>query len=232
MFYITGDLHGEIDMHKLSVDAFPEQKNLTESDYMIICGDFGCIWTGGNRDKYLLKELSARNFTTLFVDGNHENFLLLNSYPVEQWNGGKIHRIMPNILHLMRGQWYNITGTTFFTMGGATSHDKQFRKEGVSWWPGEIPSEREYDEALAAMEKHPSVDYIITHCAPDSTQDILSNGEYGHNRLTNFLQTCVEGTLEYKAWFFGHYHTDQKVDGKHFALYQQIIELPTFGTTK
>lgn len=33
--------------------------------------------------------LNDRPFTTLFVDGNHENFDLLNAYPVENWHGGK-----------------------------------------------------------------------------------------------------------------------------------------------
>ena len=42
-------------MHKLSVDAFPEQKQLDKGDYVIICGDFGGVWDGGKTDKYIQK---------------------------------------------------------------------------------------------------------------------------------------------------------------------------------
>lgn len=49
----------------------------------------------------------------------------LAEYPVSEWNGGKVQFIRPNVIHLTRGQIYNIDGSTFFTMGGARSHDIQ-----------------------------------------------------------------------------------------------------------
>ena len=59
------------------------------------------------------------------MDGNHENFDILYKYPVEKWNDGKIHRITPNIVHLMRGEIYSIEGKTIFTFGGGTTVDKE-----------------------------------------------------------------------------------------------------------
>lgn len=50
MFYITGDLHGEYDIHKLSSKRFPMGNNLTRDDYLIICGDFGLVWNNGNSE--------------------------------------------------------------------------------------------------------------------------------------------------------------------------------------
>ena len=41
MIYITGDCHGEFE--KFDIDLFPEQKEMTKEDFMIICGDFGGI---------------------------------------------------------------------------------------------------------------------------------------------------------------------------------------------
>ena len=35
----------------------------------------------------------------------------------------------------MRGEVYDIAGTTLLAMGGAASHDISYRKEGKSWWP-------------------------------------------------------------------------------------------------
>ena len=39
MIYITGDTHAQF--NRFSTKHFPEQKNMTRDDYVIICGDFG-----------------------------------------------------------------------------------------------------------------------------------------------------------------------------------------------
>ena len=90
-----------------------------------VCGDFGGIWDSSNTEKYWLDWLEKKKFTILFVDGNHENFDLLNAFPVTEWNGGKVHVIRKNIIHLMRGQVFTIEGIRFFTFGGGQSHDIQ-----------------------------------------------------------------------------------------------------------
>ena len=41
--YVTGDIHSEPD--RFNMENFPEQKELTRDDYMIICGDFGLVWS-------------------------------------------------------------------------------------------------------------------------------------------------------------------------------------------
>ena len=40
MIDITGDTHIPVDIQKLSTKRFPEQKEMTKNDYVIICGDF------------------------------------------------------------------------------------------------------------------------------------------------------------------------------------------------
>ena len=49
----------------------------------------------------------------VFIDGNHENYDRLSAYPVTEWRGGKVHRIADNILHLMRGQVFEIDGVRY-----------------------------------------------------------------------------------------------------------------------
>ena len=119
--FITGDTHG--DFSRLLPAAFHEQRDLTKEDYLIICGDFGGVWDGGDAEQQWLDWLETRSFTTLFVSGNHENYDLLRNYPISQWHGGLVQAIRPSVLHLMRGQLYNICGKRIFTMGGASSHD-------------------------------------------------------------------------------------------------------------
>ena len=103
MIYITGDTHIPTDIIKLSSKNFPDQKDLTDKDFVIICGDFGGVWYGDNEELYWRKWLDKKNFTTLFIDGNHENFDMLVSFPIVDFCEGKAHKISNKIYHLMRG---------------------------------------------------------------------------------------------------------------------------------
>ena len=124
MIYITGDTHCPTGMDKLNETNFPQQKHMTKKDYVIICGDFGDIWSAkSNEQKDMLQWLSQRNFTTLFLDGNWENYGKLSSQTITVWNGGSAHRLTDSVIHLMRGQVFDLQGYSFFTMGGARSHD-------------------------------------------------------------------------------------------------------------
>ena len=89
MIYITGDTHGGF--QRFGSKYFPQQTQMGRNDYMIICGDFGGLWDGGQKDQHWLDWLAEKPFTTLFVDGNHENFDLLNALPEKEWHGGRVH---------------------------------------------------------------------------------------------------------------------------------------------
>lgn len=221
--YITGDTHIPTDISKLSMKNWPEQKKLTYNDFLIICGDFGAVWNNSPEDKYWQKWLNEKPFTTLFIDGNHENFNLLNEYEVEEFNGGKIHRIMPNICHLMRGQIFNLNGVKVFTMGGASSHDRELRKENVNWWKAELPNDIEYAEALSNLNKYNwKVNLVISHCTSCYIQNLVSP-HYEQDRLTNFFET-LRNSLTYDKWYFGHYHTDKCITASDIAVYTKIIK--------
>lgn len=127
MIYITGDTHCTFDISKFKPHYFPEGQTLTKEDYVIICGDFGAVWDDMLPDLFWRDWLDSQPWTTLFVDGNHENFELLDDYPVSSWHGGKVHFIKESVIHLMRGQIYTIDGLTFFTFGGGYSCDIETR---------------------------------------------------------------------------------------------------------
>lgn len=228
MVYITGDTHIPIDIHKLSVSNFGEQKTMTKDDTVVVCGDFGGVWDNSREEVYWRNWLNDKPFTTLFIDGNHENFPLLNQFPTIQMFGGPVHQISDSIFHLKRGEVYTIQGSTFFCFGGASSHDKQYRIQGISWWPEELPSKEELDHAVDILDGCGwSVDYIITHCAPKNIQGKLAEW-YENDHLTSFLQFVNDHTT-FSHWFFGHYHEDVDVDDTHTALYQRIIPLVKGG---
>lgn len=224
MIFITGDTHCPIDIHKLNKSNFNDN-DLTKNDYLIICGDAGLVWYGRNKeDEWWQKWLNKKNFTTLFIDGNHENHNKLDEMPVEIWNGGEVHKLKDSVYHLMRGQVFEIDGLKFFTMGGAESTDKEYRKENVSWWAREMPSDEEYQEGLMNLDKHNwEVDYVITHAAPDNIQYRLCPW-YKHNKLSNFLFT-IDKDLKFKHWYFGHYHDDRQIDDEHTLVFNNIIRI-------
>jgi len=139
--FICGDTHIPTDIKKLNTTKWPEQKLLTKEDVLIQLGDFGGIWyhethKGYKEDQYWCNWLSQKNYTFCFIDGNHENHDILNSFPIiEKW-GGKVHKIKTKkgfIYHLMRGEVYTINNKKIMTIGGATSQDKENRVEFISW---------------------------------------------------------------------------------------------------
>lgn len=206
MIYITGDIHGDI--RRFQPEFTPMVNELKKEDFFLVAGDFGFIFRQDEKEKRNLDLLEALPFTILFIDGNHENFDALSTYPVELWQGGKIHRIRRNILHLMRGQVFLIEGRKFFTMGGGYSIDKFLRKEGVSWWKEEIPSDEEFQEAWVNLERHGfAVDYIITHAAPEKIMNMIFPNHEPEKRLNLFLQEVMDRTA-YTRWYFGHLHQE------------------------
>ena len=245
--YITGDTHG--DVRRLNTTSFYEQKEMTKDDYVIILGDFGLVWDykGESREeKNWLNWLENKPFTTLFIDGNHENHDRLREMSVEMWNGGKVHKVRSSVIHLMRGQVFNIDGLKIFTFGGASSHDisdgvlepgdprikkwwkdytKLFRINKQSWWEGELPTKQEMAEGINNLEKNNwKVDYVMTHCTASSTTAIIGDGHYGQDILTDYLQE-IKDRLKFKKWFFGHHHIDKQISADEICLFEQIIRI-------
>ena len=226
MVYITGDLHGYYDFNKLT-DFAAEHPELTRDDYVIVAGDFG-IWSSTDI-VYGLKRHEALPFTLLFVDGNHEHFKALNALPVETWHGGKVHRLKDNVLHLMRGQVFEIEGKTFFTFGGATSDDKGYRIEGEDWFPEEVPSDEDIVEANRNLAQVGfKVDFIVTHTCDERTlyYPLIRNARaFFAVRPENGILSYFEEKVEYSHWYFGHFHTDCDVTEKKSVLYERILQV-------
>ncbi|MBR2038083.1 MAG: metallophosphatase, partial [Lachnospiraceae bacterium] len=197
MIYITGDCHS--DFVRFNKENFPEQREMTKDDYVIICGDFGGVWN--------VDEESKRE--SWWMD----------------WKGGKVHKVRPSVIHLMRGQVYQIDGKKIFTFGGASSHDisggilepddpdyKRKKKEldhgwlpyrinRVSWWKQELPSKAEMEEGLKNLSVHGNtVDFIVSHCCSSSTQALLGGGLFTPDVLTNYLEQ-IRQTVTFKKWF-------------------------------
>jgi predicted phosphohydrolase len=218
--YVTGDTHARF--QRFNNDFYKD--NVKKEDYVIIAGDAGIFFTEGPMHQAKIDFISELPFTLLWVDGNHENHDWIDRLEVSTWNNGKVHQITDNCYHLMRGQIFDIEGHSFFTMGGADSIDKEWRIEGRSWWRQELPSVQEENEALDNLLKHDNkVDYIITHAAPDNILYRI-NPRFKQDSITHFLYE-VEKTVEFKHWYFGHYHEDREIDDKHTLLSLETVKI-------
>ena len=151
MIYVTGDCHGNF--RRFQSDCFPEQANMTKDDTVIIAGDCGGVWFGDSRDDETLDWLERLPFTLVFVCGNHENYDALARYPVAEWRGGKVHCVRPHVLHLMRGQIFELESYRFFTMGGAKSHDIE---DGIL-----EPDTPDFERRLMTLQRKPRARYRI-----------------------------------------------------------------------
>ena len=225
MIYLAGDIHGELEIYKL-IEFFEQEasvKTLSEEDYVIILGDAGVCWDGGSRDLKVVQQLNELPVTVLWIDGNHENFDVIDSLPITDWHGGKVQFIGEKIIHLMRGYVYEISGKTFWAFGGGFSIDKMYRKEGVSWWPGEMPSKDEYERGKwNLLQRNNEVDYIITHTVPRNIAcSLVKRILLGEEELQLYFLE-IAGLASFKKWYFGHWHVDYRF-GKYVGLYNKIV---------
>ena len=225
MIYITGDTHGRA--ARLSRESMPFAESWGKQDTLIVCGDFGFLSSGTKREELFLRELSFRPYTICFLDGNRENFGLLDSYKVTQWQGGNVHRIRANVIHLMRGEIYELEGKRIFTMGGGYSIDRERRYENVDWWAQEMPSETEYQNAKQHLQSvGMSVDYVLSHAAPQSIMDEIYLPNPQEKPLNDFLDWVLQN-VKYDRWYFGHLHVDAALERNLYAMFVAVRELVT-----
>lgn len=223
MVYITGDTHGDINFFKS-----PELRKLTEDDTLIICGDFGFLWDGSEKEKKNLEILKKKKYTICFVDGAHENYDMLNRYQPYRYKGGNAHKIAPNIFQLLRGEIFTFDKHTFFSMGGGESEDADMRIDGQSWWKEEMPNGEELiNGARNLKDTGYKIDYVITYEAPAIAKDFIrlhTNQEMHLTPLNTYLQELMK-SVEYEHWYFGSLHMDLNISKKMTAVFNKIIKI-------
>lgn len=252
MVYVTGDTHGNV--WRFDEKYFPDQKEMTREDTVIVLGDFGCVW-----DKYSIAEiqkldyLEEKPFTLCFVDGNHENFdRLYNEFETVDFHGGKAHKVRENIYHLMRGYIFDFDGKKFFAFGGASSHDiqdgildrknfksdedfldawdnmtvqgKMFRVNHFTWWKQELPDEREMVRGKQNLE---SVNYKVDYVITHCLpQTIASDMDYPEGDvLTAYFDDLINRGLQFYKWYCGHYHKNRAYSPQYEILYEDIARI-------
>lgn len=217
MVYITGDMHGEA---KRFNDK--QLKRLGKDDTLIVCGDFGFIWNGSEQENRILGEIGEKPYRTLFVDGTHENFDLLEKYPIEEIFGGKVHHISGNLFHMIRGEIYTIDNETYFAFGGGDSLDREMRISSGTWYSHEMPSIEEITYAVENLNKYNyCIDYVITHEPLGNARGLIGS-RTEISAISSFFDELAKN-VKYKRWYFGCIHLDRKISSKNQAVFTEVL---------
>lgn len=229
MIYITGDTHG--DFTRIN-DFCEEKKTTTENDIMVILGDAGLNFYLNKSDIKRKNEVAKIPITLFMIHGNHEERPYnVPGYEKREWNGGivYVHPDFPNQLFAKDGEIYNLNDKSVIVIGGAYSVDKDYRlSRHIPWFESEQPS----DEIKAYVESQLGkvnwkVDVVFSHTCPFNYMPIhlflpFVDQSKVDNSTEDWLQT-IEDKLNYRKWYFGHYHDNWKLK-KFQMLYKSIIE--------
>ena len=218
MIWVTGDKHGQ-----LSAMELPDYKKIKKNDTLLICGDFGFIWDHSRAETKTLKALNKRKYTIAFVDGCHENFELLESYPIVEFHGGKARQIMPNIFQLMRGEVYEIEGKKILAFGGGSVENTTGDLDQN--WENVEPTTAQIDNAVQHIKQvEGAVDIIISHEPPYSILGCMDINKADGTTIHDVLEQ-IRTHCKFKKWYFGKFHVDKEIPPYYTAVFDGLIPI-------
>jgi hypothetical protein len=202
---VAGDWHGNTRWAVRALGEF-HQAGVTDVWHL---GDFG-LWPDGNEYLDAVEEACVRlGIKILVTPGNHEDYGQLAQVPgVTLW-------VRDHIAFLPRGHRFTVNGWQVLSFGGAPSIDFEYREEGVSWWPAELPAADEVDAAIAGgpcdiLLLHESAD--APHLT-DAVARIVSANSAGwsdqglaYARVGRELITRLRAGVRPHLALHGHYH--------------------------
>lgn len=226
---VTGDIHGDL----TRIWNFIEKVNINDENCnIIIAGDAGLCWRNDKKDLELHIKFHETRYKThiYFIDGNHENFKILKSLPVDKTG---IAHLSKHIHYIPRGSRmildFGDYTKTLLAIGGADSIDKYRRTPGLNWWKDEQITKEDIKDITGYF------DYVISHCCPTSIfkknkiylctlSNIIddSNPEY---HISEEMLEKLKQNIIFDKWFFGHYHVDRQINDNFTCLFNNFIEL-------
>lgn len=222
MIYYTGDIHGST----IEIVTFCARFQPSKDDTIVILGDVGANYFGNERDDAFKVEFAKLEPTILCIHGNHEiRPQNIPSYKTKEWNGGIVwyEEACPNILFAKDGEIYDIEGTKHLVIGGAYSVDKHYRLlRGYGWWADEQPSE-EIKQYVEQQIKEKPFDVIQSHTCPFKYEPIEmflpGIDQSTVDDSTERWLDKIEESVDYKAWYCGHWHINKRIDKMHFLFH-------------
>lgn len=221
MIYLTGDIHGD----PWRIVNFCRMVRHGSEDVIVLLGDVGANFYGGTHDESVKAMLDMCGPKLLCVHGNHEmRPWNVPGYELKEWNGGKVwvQEDFPNLLFAKDGEIFTLEGSRCIVIGGAYSVDKPYRlAHGYGWWEDEQPSNEIKAYVESQLRSH-EIDVILSHTCPykyEPREMFLSGvDQAGVDASTERWLDTIEESIDYRAWYCGHWHTDKRIDRMHFLF--------------
>ena len=222
--YITGDVHGDSSAMQRWCEIVEPDKN----DIIVILGDAGLNYFGGERDRERKMLANSLGSTIFCIHGNHEmRPEKAGGYETVEWHGASAWA-EPEFAHLMfakDGEIYDLGGEKAVVLGGAYSTDKHFRLAyGYRWFEDEQPSDavkRLAEETLAGAGW--KVPVVLSHTCPYKYRPIeaMRSGisQSKVDTSTEEWLDRIEERLDYRKWYCGHWHINKRVDKVEFLFH-------------
>lgn len=230
--FVKGDCHGNFTFLK----QWCKVNKTTTNDYLVLCGDAGINFYLNKTDEKLKKRISECPITLICIHGNHEerpkniesySFKYSDEFKCNIW----IEEKYPNIIFPQDGV-IELLGHKCLVLGGAYSIDKYYRiYRNLTWFPEEQMSDEDKERILKILEKENSFEYIFSHTAPLNYEreliDLFLPGinQYEVDKSMEKFLSEVHDKINFKHWFFGHFHDSFDLTDKVTILYNNIVEL-------
>jgi predicted phosphohydrolase len=218
----AGDIHGAIEQLYDDVLAFEESLGV-RFEWVLHVGDFG-VWPDPNRvDGATKRHDGAGDFPawwlgqraaprrTLFIKGNHEDFVWLDAQPRSE--------ILPNLFYLSNGLTFELGGISVGGVGGCHGPSNFERRSRDLHGAAKRHYTREDIGNLIAAGP---VDVLLTHDAPAGV--MFERHRRGLNWASEAmgLDDLVRGVRP-RVCFFGHHHT---------RVHSELEGVPCIGLNK
>ena len=212
MIYFMSDYHGG----DMIGDLKKYLEEASDDDLLIVLGDVGLKFKDTEENRAFDELFLSSKKKIAMLDGNHENFDYLETFPIGERYGAPVRILSENIVHLMRGYIYEIEGKSFFVFGGCRSGAK-WKGMGL-WWPQEAPTEEELNRAYENLRKSGhKVDYILTH----KYEEGLGTGTAELRELCDYINDKVE----YSMWYAGHWHETRQSGDRLMFVYDTLVPI-------
>lgn len=221
-----GDIHGALDRFYRDVLAFEAALGL-RFEAVLQVGDFG-VWSDPSRiDKATRKHDGAGDFPvwladrrgaprkTIFIKGNHEDFVWLDAQPRSE--------VLPGLCYLRNGQTIDLgEGRAVVRVGGV----------GGCYGPGDL--ERRSKQLQSYAKRHYTRDAIETLCGTGAVDILLVHDAPAgvrferHRHGAGWVSEAagldeLVARVRPRVCFFGHHHA--RIDG-------EVADVPCVGLNK